>query len=63
MHIAALLELLELPYTGSAPATLLCCRDKAQSKELVRLRGVPVPEFAVVARGERRLPDSLPLIP
>lgn len=59
MHIAALLELLDLPYTGSAPATLLCCRDKAQSKELVRLRGLPVPEFAVVERGERRLPPSL----
>jgi D-alanine-D-alanine ligase len=60
MHIAALLELLELPYTGSAPATLLCCRDKAQSKELVRLRGLPVPEFAVIERGERRVPTSLP---
>ena len=51
IHVPALLEALRLPYTGSPPATLLRCRDKAYSKSLAAMAGVRVPAFALVPRG------------
>lgn len=60
-HVAALLEMLDLPYTGTGPAGLSLCRDKAESKERLRRCGLAVPAYAVVEPGARRLPDDLPL--
>lgn len=50
-HAAALLELLGIPYTGSGPLAQALAIDKARSKQLLRLHGVPVPEFFVVPPG------------
>lgn len=63
-HIAAVLELLRLPYTGASPASLLLCRDKAGSKTLVASAGVPVPPFAVATNGalSRRALPPFPLV-
>jgi D-alanine-D-alanine ligase len=61
-HIAAVLELLRLPYTGASPASLLLCRDKGGSKTLVASAGVPVPPFAVFTNGSRSL-RGLPPFP
>jgi D-alanine-D-alanine ligase len=50
-HIAALLDVLRIPYTGAGPQGILRACDKALSKHLVRMIGVKVPRFAVVPRG------------
>jgi D-alanine-D-alanine ligase len=51
-YIAALLELLELPYTGSPPDCLGLARDKPKTKRLLSGAGVATPEFIEVHRGE-----------
>lgn len=52
-HVASVLELLQVAYTGCGPRGLTLARDKALSKELLRARGVEVPHFQVFARGSR----------
>lgn len=52
-HVASLLELLELPYTGCNPRGLTLARDKALSKQILAAHGVDVPRHQVFARGER----------
>lgn len=52
LHIASLLELLRIRYTGATPASLLLCRDKASSKAIAEKVGVRVPPFALAPRGE-----------
>jgi D-alanine-D-alanine ligase len=47
------LELLRLPYTGCNPRGMLLARDKALSKKLLQYHRIPVPEFAMVARGRK----------
>jgi len=50
-NIAALLNLLDLRYTGSSPAGLLVAGDKTLSKKVLRFHGIRTPEFATVYRG------------
>jgi D-alanine-D-alanine ligase len=50
-NIAALLNLLDLRYTGSSPAGLLVAGDKTLSKKVVQFHGIKTPEFATVYRG------------
>lgn len=50
-NIAALLNLLDLRYTGSSPAGLLVAGDKTLSKKVLRFHGIQSPEFATVYRG------------
>jgi D-alanine-D-alanine ligase len=47
-QIPAMLDMLELPYTGSDPVTLGICLDKRRTKEILAWHGVPTPRFAVV---------------
>ncbi|OGP73450.1 MAG: hypothetical protein A2V86_02345 [Deltaproteobacteria bacterium RBG_16_49_23] len=51
-HIPALLEFLNIPYTGSDPLTLSLTLDKAMAKKLVRSDGIPTPGFKKVERME-----------
>ncbi len=44
-HIPALLEFLNIPYTGSDPLTLSLTLDKAMAKKVVSSEGVPTPGF------------------
>jgi len=46
-HIAGLLELLGIPYTGSAPVALALALDKPLSKEVFTARNIPTPAFTV----------------
>ena len=46
--IAGLLELLNIPYTGSGPGGLRLARDKALSKHIVADLGVAVPRYFVI---------------
>jgi D-alanine-D-alanine ligase len=48
-QIPMLLELLEVPYTGSDPLTLCICLDKSRTKEILMCHGIPTAPFAVVS--------------
>jgi D-alanine-D-alanine ligase len=47
-QIPALLDMLEIPYTGSEPLTLGLCLDKQRTKEILSYHGVPTPRFRTV---------------
>ena len=51
-HIPALLEFLNIPYTGSDPLTLSVTLDKAMAKRLVMSHDIPTPRFKKVERIE-----------
>jgi len=57
--VPALLELLDIPYTGSDPATLVLTLDKALAKRVVAQAGVPTAPWVVMQSGRERLPPSL----
>jgi D-alanine-D-alanine ligase len=57
-QVPALLELLEIPYTGSDPACLALCLDKSLAKRVVEQAGVPTPAW-VSMRGHEKLPESV----
>ena len=50
-NVAALLNLLDLRYTGSSPAGLLLAGDKTLTKKILRLHDIRTPEFATLYRG------------
>jgi D-alanine-D-alanine ligase len=50
--VQGLLELLEIPYTGSSVLASALAMDKLKSKELFRLHNVPTPPYYVVAAAE-----------
>ncbi|HOW98844.1 MAG TPA: hypothetical protein P5567_15070 [Kiritimatiellia bacterium] len=54
LNVAALLELLHLPYTGTGPAGLWLCRDKAAGKRILGYHRIRVPRFAEVPPGRRK---------
>jgi D-alanine-D-alanine ligase len=47
-HIPALLEFLNIPYTGSDPLTLSLTLDKSMAKKVVMSEGIPTPRFKKV---------------
>jgi D-alanine-D-alanine ligase len=51
-HIPALLEFLNIPYTGSDPLTLSLTLDKAMAKRIVMSQDIPTPRFKKVERME-----------
>jgi len=51
-HIPALLEFLNIPYTGSDPLTLSLTLDKAMAKRIVMSQGIPTPRFKKVEKME-----------
>jgi D-alanine-D-alanine ligase len=62
-QVPALLELLEIPYTGSDPAALVLAHDKALAKRTVRHHGVLTPDFTVLRTGREPLPPELRRFP
>jgi D-alanine-D-alanine ligase len=63
-HVPAICELLDIPYTGSDPATLSIALDKGLAKRMVRQEGVLTPHFMLMSTGKERLPKDIrfPLI-
>ncbi|MCX6789714.1 MAG: ATP-grasp domain-containing protein [Candidatus Gribaldobacteria bacterium] len=63
-HAAALLDILQLPYTGSSPFALSLCRDKIQSKKLLAYHGIPTPKWDYVYTVDEEVDETLkyPLI-
>lgn len=53
-HVAALLELLGIPFTGSGPQALMLCRDKGLSKQVLQHHGLRVPRFITLDVGKTR---------
>ena len=54
-QVPALLELLDIPYTGSDPATLAIALDKGLAKKIVRQHGIHTPNFQLMTTGKERL--------
>ncbi len=52
-NIAALLEMVGVPFTGSGAAGLMLCRDKRLCKELLSLHKIRVPVFFSLPRGRK----------
>jgi D-alanine-D-alanine ligase len=50
-NVVAYLELLKIPYTGCNSRGLFLGRDKAVAKKLLSYHRIPVPAFAIFARG------------
>jgi len=48
-QVPCLLEMLDIPYTGSDPATLAVCLDKPLTKKLVAAEGIRTPRWRVIA--------------
>jgi D-alanine-D-alanine ligase len=49
-QIPAMMELLQIPYTGSDPLTLAVCLDKSRAKEILAYHHIPTARFSVVSR-------------
>jgi len=47
MHLAALLELLDIPFTGSGAFVLGLSQDKGKTKSILAHEGIPTPAFRV----------------
>lgn len=63
-HIPAILEMLNIPYTGSGPLTLAIALNKALTNQILKANGVPSTNFQVFKRVDDKLRKSLrfPLI-
>lgn len=51
-HIPAILEFMDIPYTGSDPLTLSLTLDKSMAKRVVASEGIPTPKFKKIYRFE-----------
>ncbi len=58
-QVPAILELLDIPYTGSDPAVLSIALDKALAKRIVSQQGVLTPDFMLMTTGKERLPREI----
>ena len=63
-HVAAMLELLGIPYTGSGPLTLATCINKIRVKEILMFYKIPTPKYQVFYSRNKKLDAGLefPLI-
>jgi D-alanine-D-alanine ligase len=60
MLVPAMLELLQVPYTGSGALSLALALHKNKAKEILRARGVPTPDFCIVGHVEELTSVDLP---
>lgn len=56
-QVPALLEMLGVPYVGSAPSAHSFALDKAHTKAILRSEGIPTPDYAVLDGPDEALPD------
>jgi D-alanine-D-alanine ligase len=59
INIAAYLDLLGIPYTGSGPSGLHLAQDKAVAKRLFSFHGIRTPNFATVYQGRLQWADDV----
>lgn len=63
-QIPAILEMLDIPYSGSDPQCLAVCLDKPLTKKLVQAAGIPTPKWQVINSRQELVEvcrDSFPL--
>ncbi|MFH2203284.1 MAG: D-alanine--D-alanine ligase [Elusimicrobiota bacterium] len=58
-QIPALLELLNIPHTGSDSATMALTLDKGMAKRIVREEGLRTPAFLLLVTGKERVPAHM----
>ncbi len=46
-NVAGLLEMMDVPYTGSSPTGLTLCKNKGMAKEILAYHKIRVPNFAI----------------
>jgi len=51
MNIPALLDLFQIPYTGSSPLTLGLCQDKGKVKDILQSQGIMTPRYKIFDQG------------
>jgi D-alanine-D-alanine ligase len=52
-QVPSILEMLNIPYSGSDPQSLAICLDKALTKKLVTLEGVSTPTWRVIDHADK----------
>ncbi|MBN2014220.1 MAG: methyltransferase domain-containing protein [Candidatus Altiarchaeota archaeon] len=64
LHVPALLEMLNIPYTGSGPQCLAFCYDKSLVRGIAEEMGIPVPKGLFIKPEDStfELPFSFPVI-
>jgi D-alanine-D-alanine ligase len=50
-NVAGLLEMMDVPHTGSSPTGLTLCKNKGMAKELLAYHRIRVPNFAIFLPG------------
>jgi D-alanine-D-alanine ligase len=58
-HVPAILEMLQIPYTGSRVTALAVALDKPLTKRILLFHGLPTPEFQVFERADEPLDSDL----
>lgn len=59
LHVAALLEMLDIPYSGSGPVALGLCYDKALVRALAASQSIPVPRQRFCKNDLERPPEGI----
>ena len=62
-QVPSVLEMLDIPYTGSDPYCLTVCLDKSLAKKLVAAEGISTPKWLTIADGEDISRKSLECFP
>lgn len=60
-HAAALLDILQVPYTGSNPFTLGLCLDKIRVKKLLAYHHIPTPRWDYLYEASEQFDENFPL--
>lgn len=58
-HVPAVLEMLQIPYTGSRVTALALALDKPMTKRILLYHGLPTPEFQVFERADEPVDADL----
>lgn len=61
-QIPAILEMLQIPYTGSDPLTLAICLDKSRAKEILSYYQIPTPNFTII-NSPKEIGNNIPPFP
>ena len=63
-HVVAILDSLQIPYTGSGQLALALCRDKIQFKKILTYHSIPTPEWDYAYTADDEIDETLryPLI-
>jgi D-alanine-D-alanine ligase len=60
-HAASLLDILQVPYTGSNPFTLSLCLDKIRVKKLFAFHRIPTPHWDYLYEADDSFDEDFPL--